>query len=152
MSSNQVRVRFDLNPKDGHGYETERLWAERRGHNNFRIMNSPFFAFGISPDDIVKAKGEGDEYQFQEVVKRGGHSTYRIFLQGNRTVRDSQFEEYWSELANLGCACENANDRLIAVDVPPGVDVAKVYRVLEKGEAEGIWAFEEAHYAGAITQ
>ena len=37
------------------------------------------------------------------------------------------------------------NTLLLAVDVPPGVDVYAAYTLLEKGEADGIWYFEEGH-------
>jgi hypothetical protein len=150
-STDPLRIQFGLNPKEGHGYETERLWGEPLGNDEFRILNSPFFVFGVSSEDVVKARAQGDDYHFEKVVRRGGHSTYRIFLQ-KRTIHDPQFKEYWNELAKLGCTFENANDRLLVVDVPPGADVSEVYGALQRGEAEGIWVFEEGHYAGRVAQ
>src|SRR5215472_15911987 len=146
MSTDRVKIQFVLDPKDGHGYETEGLWGESLGAGEFRILNSPFFAFGISFDDVVKAESSAGVYRFQEVLRRGGHSTYRLFLQNDRTVDDPEFKEYWTQLRRQHCTYENANDHFVAVDVPPQADVSKVYSLLEKGEAEGVWVFEEGHY------
>lgn len=55
----------------------------------------------------------------------------------------------WSELEVLGCTYEGSNvgERLLyAVDVPPHAAVAEVYRLLEQGESEGDWEFEEGFY------
>ncbi|MGC2389174.1 MAG: DUF4265 domain-containing protein, partial [Candidatus Acidiferrum sp.] len=73
---------------------------------------------------------------------------YRLFLQHNLTIHDDGFKQHWHGLAAQHCTFENANDSLVAVDVPPEADVTEVYRLLERGEADGIWAFEEVHYAG----
>jgi hypothetical protein len=32
--------------------------------------------------------------------------------------------------------------------MPPKVEVSNVYRLLEEGEREGVWHFEEGFYAG----
>jgi hypothetical protein len=37
-----ARAIFQLNPYNEQGYETEGVWAERVGPNEFRILNSPF--------------------------------------------------------------------------------------------------------------
>ena len=34
---------------------------------------------------------------------------------------------------------------LLAVDVPPDTDINVVYTLLDKGEKDGIWSFEEGH-------
>ncbi|HEY6249911.1 MAG TPA: DUF4265 domain-containing protein, partial [Candidatus Angelobacter sp.] len=116
--------------------------------DRFRILNSPFFVFGVSADDIVVARPEGGVFKFQSVFSRSGHSTYRVFLQGDCKVNDPDFQVHWKPIAALGSTFENANGNFVAVDVPPGKDVAAVYRALEAGEEAGIWAFEEGHYGG----
>jgi hypothetical protein len=75
---------------------------------------------------------------FRDVVRRSGHSTYRIFLQGTRTIADKEFTERWREIAAQGCTFENANGSLVTVDCPPGTDVSAVYKLLKLGEDDGI--------------
>jgi hypothetical protein len=151
-STNQVKVRFHVDPNDQRGVKTESLWAEKVGSGRFRILNSPFFLFGISADDVVEAKETDGGLMFQRVDSRGGHSTYRIFLQGGRTIKDADFRTYWGPISKLGATFENADDHFVAVDIPPGRDVAAIYELLDRGEQDGIWAFEEVHYAGQPTQ
>lgn len=148
-SDNRVKIEFRVDPNDERSVKTERLWAERVGPGRFRLLNNPFFLFGISADDVVEAD---DGFKFRRVVSRGGHSTYRIFLQGGRTITEPDFLAYWRPISDLGATFENANDHFISVDIPPGVDVAAIYELMEKGERDGMWAFEEVHYAGPSPQ
>lgn len=142
----QVQVRFRLNPDDEQGIETESLWTYCELPGLFQIRNSPFYVFGISSEDIVRADLVGDGLEFREIVARGGHSTYRIFMQGNRTIQGDDFQAYWLPIGALGASYENANNRFVAVDIPPGNNIAEICRHLEIGEKAGIWVFEEAFY------
>lgn len=36
--------------------------------------------------------------------------------------------------------------RLYAIDISPGVDIARVYKIMEELENQGVWEFEEGHY------
>src|SRR5271154_3501252 len=132
--SKRVKIRIDLNPEDEQRYEVESLWGESLGQGHFRILNSPFFVFGLSSDDVVKAKKDGSTYRFEEIVRRGGHSTYRIFLQNGHTIHDRAFQTQWQPIAARGVTFENANDRAVAIDIPPNIDVSDVYRLLKVGE------------------
>ncbi|HWX62908.1 DUF4265 domain-containing protein [Bradyrhizobium sp.] len=148
----KVKVQFRVDPNDQLGIKTESLWAEMVGPGRFCILNSPFFLFGISADDVVEAEETNNGWEFQTVVSRGGHSTYRIFLQDGRTTKHPDFRISWKPISELGATFENANDHFVAVDIPPGRDVAAIYELMAKGEQDGIWAFEEVYYAGQRTQ
>lgn len=138
-----AKVTFTLEKADWHDHATETLWAEPIGGDRFRLHNVPFYAYGVSYDDTVLAP-ETDGGRFvQGVSERGGHSTYRIFVSNTETLE--RFPEYWAPLESLGCTLERATERLFAVDVPPEADIYGVYDGLTKGEASGVWDFEEAH-------
>jgi hypothetical protein len=68
----KVKIRFNLNPEDAQGYEVENLWAEPLEDHNFRILNSPFFVFDISFDDVVKAVANDSVLQYAGIARRGG--------------------------------------------------------------------------------
>jgi uncharacterized protein DUF4265 len=145
-----VKIVFQLDPNEQQGYETEKMWAERTGPNEFRILNSPFFVFGVSAEDVVRAAElEEGVYEFQRVVEKGGHSTYRIFLQAETTIDDEAFLVRWARIQALGATYENGNGRFVSVNVRPNSDVRKICGLLEQGESDGVWAFEEANYEGA---
>jgi hypothetical protein len=83
--SERAKVVFPLK-RDESSYETESVWAERLSETRFRILNSPFFVFDVSYEDVVEAKPEGEILRFVRVLQRSGRSTYRVILQGGRTV------------------------------------------------------------------
>jgi hypothetical protein len=138
-----VKVVFRLESGAWHGSGTETLWAERVGERRFRLRNVPFFVFGVGVDDVISAREAGDVLEFESVSIHAGHSTYRIIA--GATIGPEQMNLRWQELEALGCTYEQGPGRLRAVDVPPQADIHKVYVLLEAGEREGIWDFEEGH-------
>ena len=145
--SERAKVVFPLKRAES-DYETESVWAERLSENRFRILNSPFFVFGVSYEDVIEAEPEGEIFRFVRVLQRSGRSTYRVILQGGRTVQGVDFADRWRPFHDRGCTYESANDKYIAVDMPPDTDVPFLYRLLQDGEDKGVWVFEEGHYAG----
>ncbi|HYV47352.1 MAG TPA: DUF4265 domain-containing protein [Myxococcaceae bacterium] len=139
-----VKVRFQLEPGAWHGSATETLWAERIDERRLRLRNVPFYAFGVSAEDVVFAHPADGLFEFESVSIRGGHSTYRVML--NNDAEAGRVGEWWARLSELGCTFEQGSGCLRAVDVPPQADVHAVYSVLEQGEQGGIWDFEEGHY------
>jgi len=146
---------FKLNislPQDAwHGFESESVWAEALEDGSMRILNTPFFAKGISFKDVVSIKIEPEMIRFDSVICKSGHSTYRILID-DATV-DRMFKTRWGEIATLGCTYESfVTDaiRLYAVDIPPSIDVHKVYALLAAGEKDGVWDFEEGNFVSKI--
>lgn len=128
---------------DWHGNSTEELWAKQWfREDNFQIRNVPFYAKGISLNDIIQTIQVGNVEYFKNVLQKSGHSTYRIFLE-DKVTKDS-FDQHWSSLENMGCSYEQATNRLYAIDIPPEVDIYKAYSLLEIGKQDNIWDFEEA--------
>lgn len=145
-ASSLVKINFPLPPEDqAQGVEAENLWAEPLGGDRFRIDNIPFYAYGISHEDVVVASQVEGRLRFQEVSARSGHSTYRVLVKDTAGYEGADFQKLWARLRELGCTYEVAKRRWITIDVPSDSDVFTVYRILEQGEADGVWSFEEAH-------
>ena len=127
----------------------ENLWAKELDKHTYQLENSPFYAYGLSYKDIIKATFDTEEQRlvFQKVLKRNGHSTYRVFI--NKNLSSEKFEEYWKELKILGCTYESSGN-LFSIDVPQKANINKVYEILEKGESDRILEFEEAHFGHSI--
>ena len=123
--------------------EAETLWAERVNHGIYRLRNVPIFAFGYSEGDIVSTVERDGRQVVTGTHTGGGHSTYRIIFP-EKTIGE-QFKRLWEPLVKLGCTYERASGRMIGVDVPPSTNIHAVYAVLERGEQEGYWIFEEGH-------
>jgi len=144
-----VKVVFRLEPGAWHGSGTETLWAERLGGRRFRLRNVPFFVFGVGVDDVIFAREAGDVLEFESVSIHAGHSTYRIIA--GATIDPEQMSSKWQELEALGCTYEQGPGRMRSVDVPPQADIHQVYALLEAGEREGTWDFEEGHCGHAVS-
>lgn len=138
-----VKVSFEL--PEGSPYGVESLWAEKMTEDEYRLDNSPFYVYGYSHQDVVKAIEVNGELVAQGSCLRGGHSTYRVFLSTGLDADSPETRDYWRRLKDLGCSYEGAYNRLFAIDVPPSADIFAVYRILEEGEKAGIWEFEEGH-------
>ena len=89
-----VRIRVPLERADGEpGPPDDWLWAEPLGASRYRVESCPFFAYGISRDDVVHAlDGAGEEApRLDDVVEKGGHRTLRLALDpGGRAVRSQR--------------------------------------------------------------
>jgi hypothetical protein len=142
------KVLFELEKSDWHDHGTESMWAIPVDDNVFRLDNVPYYVYGVSYRDVISTKPVGGQNAFADVVARGGHSTYRIFLVGEESQQ--HFPETWKLLHKLGCSYERATDYLVAVDVPPESDIYKVYAALEEGVKLGTWDFEEGHCGHAL--
>ena len=153
MTEKLIKVSFELDQSDWHGHGSETLWAspivetERR---TFRIMNSPFFAKGISYRDIVKASAPDNNFilDFKEVVERGGHSTYMLLFK----VTEARVDSYWNMLKKSGCSYESMHIKLsigerllFSVDVPPSADIYEIYEIIQRGESDSVWMFQEGY-------
>lgn len=141
MERDLVRIVFELEPDAWHGNATERLWADRVGPDRYRLRNTPFFAFGVSHGDVVLGEERDGQVFFKATTIRSGHSSYRIRLR-NEDDR-SAFLRYWEPIARMGCTYEGGP--VMAIDVPAPTDIHSIYRLLEAGEAAGVWDFEEGH-------
>jgi Domain of unknown function (DUF4265) len=149
--ANYVKVVVELANSDWHSYATESLWATSTEMKDvFRIENIPFCAYGVSYQDLITIKFSSDMLLFKEVYQKCGHSTYRIFLSENCSW--DKFEMAWKPLVALGCSYEQATERLISVDIPPATNIYQAYALLEKGERNQIWDFEEAHCGHSLKQ
>src|SRR5437588_2193889 len=122
--TDHVKIAFPLE-RDADGYppeSVETLWGVPVGGDKYRIDNIPFFVKGISAEDVIIAKRKDGELQFVSLNKPGGHSTVRILCWNERDVNPLR-----ESLQAIGCSSELSNIRgLVAVDVPPAVEYAKV--------------------------
>src|SRR5580693_6016386 len=118
--------------KDQDGYPESKNWEQLLARpllerdDYFQIESIPFFLKNVSLGDIVRARtvtnseiDEGEVFEFDTVLDRGGHNTYRLLLK-KKHPDDPQFTE--NELLKRGLAVEEQDGDFFAVDVPPSVD------------------------------
>jgi hypothetical protein len=143
QSEGLVKILFSLE-QDEDGYPpvtSESLWAKPVAEHLFELDNIPFYACGISWKDMVAADPltEGT-FAFSKVVKPSGHSTIRVIV-----FAKDEMERLQKELGRLGASWEGSDaSSLVAIDIPPEVDIKQVLDFLQSGMDEGRWDYEEA--------
>jgi hypothetical protein len=142
------KVYFVLD-EDWHGHKTESLWAEHLISNTYKLKNIPFYAKNVSYDDTVEVKRVNDLIYFDKIIRRGGHSTYRIIIPPEK--QENIFTKYWEPLNKLGCTYEKGEGNFYAIDIPAEANINECYRLLELGEQADIWEFEEGHCGHKIN-
>jgi hypothetical protein len=129
-----VQIRVPLDRGDAAlGPETDVIWAESLGRDRFRVESCPFFAYGVSREDVVRVSGRTPEGapEVEDVLSKSGHRTLRVALDPETELRDGNVRQLLARLIELGCTHESLPPKIVAVDVPPLVDLASVVAALE---------------------
>jgi len=143
MDENMVKITIPLPEDNLAGAATESVWASPQEGNTYQIKNVPFYAKGISCEDLVDAEPLENALMFKRVVRHNGHSTYRIYAKSTR--QSPEVMKVLKSLENMHCEMEPATDKLVGVDVLPEADIYAVYQVLDDAERNGILDFQEGH-------
>jgi len=113
------------------GKYSETLWATPMGGDLYRLDNSPFFAYGVSWQDVVEAKKQEDDPfpDFCRCVTKSGNRTVRIVFEESR-LSEPGAQSVLAQLVSIGCSYEGMQPRLVSVNVPAEVDLDHVARFL----------------------
>jgi hypothetical protein len=143
-----VRLFVPLDWTGGEGPEYEWLWAEPLGTNRYRVESSPFFAYGLSYDDVVLAdpggEGENGVIRVGEVERKSGHRTLRVALDVGRDLDSPEVQKFLESLVEIGCTYEGLPPKLVSLDVPPEIDVEVVVGHLQAMSRERVLIWEWA--------
>ena len=105
----------------------ETLWAYHLGAGRYRLDNSPFYAYSVSSGNVVLAPIDPGDARptFAAVLEKSGNRTVRILLDEPLEAGNAS-DAVLSGLVALGCSFEGASPRYVAINVPPGVELAAV--------------------------
>lgn len=150
--NDMVKVRFALD-RDDSGWppaESEGLWAQPVGSQSFRLDNTPWFVRGVAANDVVEAEpDDAGVFWFVRLLERGERVVVRVIprrdgpLTGDRQAVVDAF-------ALLGVSAEGMSTavNMVALDIGPDAPLLSVKALLERGEADGRWHYEE----GCVTE
>ena len=146
--SKKIKALFPANPADWHGMDGEWIWVELDKDGSYKVLNIPLYSYGVSYMDKVLLNKSGNILNFDRVSFKGGNHTYRILLRSGFGKPD--FDKRWAALAALGCEYESSKDPedVFGINVPQQSDVQAVYALLEDGQNDGVWYFDEGNYEG----
>ena len=144
-TSPDAKVLFRV-PEDDGSAQVETLWATTLGDDQYKLDNSPFYAYSVSWEDIVYAPYDSSERQhtFQRVVKKSGNRTVRVVF--DPPVEDGNAsDKVLQGLVSLGCSYEGARRNYISINIPPEVQLAHVREYLVANQAN--WEHADPSYA-----
>jgi hypothetical protein len=142
-----VRIRVPIERPDGEpGPDADWVWAEPLGRDRYRVESCPFFAYGLSRDDVVRAvEARGYEApRLEDVMAKGGHRTLRMALDPDAELSDGAVRALLERLLELGCTHEALRPKIVAIDVPPTVDLGVVTELLQGRLKDGLILWEWA--------
>lgn len=136
------RVVFELQ-RDEDGYppsDYERLWATPLPNGNYVIDNIPFFVMGISSEDEVSVRRDGEELFFKELVNPSGISTFRLVPSD-----PSMIAKVREDVKALGGLSEyNQHAGLIAVEIPADQSIDGFLNYIVDEQEQGRLDFQES--------
>jgi len=145
-----VRIHIDLLNHWAVGGES--LWAEPLGNDLYKIENVPFYVYGLSFQDIVRATPESENQilEIRELKIASGHRTFRVFFK--EQIDKAQQEAILDSMKNLGISYERANHIYVALDMKPEGDYQAVFDQLDEYSEQGLLGFEtcEARIEGSF--
>lgn len=132
-------------PDDDGGATVETLWAFPLGDDRYKLDNSPFYAYGVSWQDIVFAPVDRKEGlpTFQSVIAKSGNRTIRVIFDPPVSP-DNASDPVLQGLLTLGCSYEGANPKYMSINVPPGVELQEVRSHLSQHDAQ--WEHADPTY------
>ncbi|MFY7069680.1 DUF4265 domain-containing protein [Nocardiopsis changdeensis] len=144
----KVHFRMDTDENGWPPANVESLWAVDLGDDTVRLDNTPWFVRGIARGDIVRMRPDGNGMLWAgETVRPSQNCTIRLIVlrdNGSAAARQSVLETFH----RLGATGEGIERfRMVALEVPPHADLPKIRELLEHGETEGWWHWEE----GCVT-
>ena len=146
MASDEPTAKIALRRPDG---KVETLWAVDLGGGHYRLDNTPWYAYGISWQDVVEAQPDEDgQLQFVKLVSKSGNRTVRI------TAEQPFTDEWLEKVVSLGATYEGANRRCIGINVPQEWRLEVVTSFLVSQGVTWEYAdptYEEVHGSGAAT-
>ena len=142
-----VRIRVPMEGTGGEGGPPDDwLWGEPLGSGRYRVESCPFFAYGISRDDVIRAtEVQGEESpSLEDVIEKGGHRTLRLALDPTAELSHRPVQAFLERLLELGCTHEALRPKIVAIDLPPEVDLSHVAELLQTKASEGLILWEWA--------
>jgi hypothetical protein len=141
-----AKVWFELAPEDGWPPAgSESLWARAIASDLYELRNVPWFARGYAFGDVVRTvPGQDVEPIVVERVEWSGRYTVRVIPLNDLPDSDA-VADVVRQFSALGAECESAlpAHRVVALDIPPTAEVARIKDLLIEGEVDGRWGYDE---------
>jgi hypothetical protein len=118
MKKEAIKVRFNLK---GDPVAGELIWAKPENKDRYRLMNIPFYAVGYALDDVVRCRLDNGWQEVVAMEQDSGNGTIRLYFSDSAN-QEAQY--ILDELVSVGCEYEKVSSIVVAVSVPPSMEVS----------------------------
>ncbi|MFF1265461.1 DUF4265 domain-containing protein [Streptomyces anulatus] len=144
----KVHFRMEMDEDGWPPASVESLWAVDLGDGTVRLDNTPWFVRGIASGDVIRVHREDDGVLYAgETIEPSDNCTIRLIVlkdDGSAAARQTVLQTF----LRLGTTGEGIEQfRMVALDMPPTADLAKIRKLLEHGAEKEWWHWEE----GCVT-
>jgi len=134
------------------GIGGESLWAAPVGPNLYELRNSPWHVRTVNWLDVVEAVPEAEDQrpEFVRVHRRSGHRTIHVYILNDGQNRNDEILKQCNE---LGCTYEGMDNRMYALDSPPGIDINPAIEYLRSLREASVadWRMNESEMAHRLA-
>lgn len=120
----------------------EHLWARRVSESHFEICCIPFFEYDLALGDEVQTNQENAQVVLARVVKRSGHSTFRIWF--GRSSSYNARSEILQRIRELECLIEWYDNDFIALDADEPTVAQEIFATLQLKSQKNELMFEKS--------
>lgn len=132
---------------DGDEAAWEQLLARQLSSELFKICCIPFFVYGLSLGDVVRAPlDEKRRYVITEIVEKSGHRTLRVSLRRNALDKHERARLRGVLLESVNAAqggIEFFSGTLLGIDAPTDQSYEAICNELKQRERAGELEYEE---------
>lgn len=135
-SSSNYLAMVDLAPY-GFAGSLEQIWLRPLEGNGYGVSCIPFRVYGLALNDVVILDPEGGK-NIIEVLSPSGHRVFRVFLAPSLSVSELYEMRNLITFSTIEDALKSewSGDRHVAIDVPLGREVGRVWPAIENAAAE----------------
>ncbi|WP_405608190.1 DUF4265 domain-containing protein [Streptomyces sp. NBC_01508] len=132
----------DLAPFGFRG-QMEQIWLRPLGGGRYEVCCLPFRVYGLVMGDIVSLDTEARV--ITEIVQSSGNRLFRVFFPPS--IPPGRFfaakESLVSAVRDADLKVEWSGDRHVAIDIPLGGSVARVWEVVRELEGVAVWEWSD---------
>jgi hypothetical protein len=123
--------------------QMEQIWLCPLGGGRYEVCCLPFRVYGLAMGDIVSLDAQARNVT--EIVQRSGNRLFRIFFPPS--IPADRFlaakERVVFVIQEAGLKVEWSGDRHVAINIPLGGSVARVWEVVRELEGVAVWEWSD---------
>jgi hypothetical protein len=150
-----IKISYPVERDSWDGASSEGIWVKLvkalPPHRAIvEVHNIPSSTRSLSFGDKISVVYHEGRVRFDAIVERGGHSTYHVFVE----KKNPDASRMLDTMKAMGCGWEGGphlGGKSYTVDIPPEVDIDDVHDILDKGQRDGHWFFQQG-YVGHLRR